>query len=223
MAKKVYLSPSTQEDNIGAGNYGTEEIRMNQITDVVAYHLTRLGIVVYRNDPHMTLRRVVEDSNNKDVDFHLAIHSNAGGGRGCEVFCYKAGEAGEAEAWKIYHELSAITPTADRGVKQGYNYYGDGIHMYEVAYTNAIAVLVEVEFHDNVGGATWIVNNIEQIGIALAKGVLSSLGMSYVPLSPPTSKTFYRVMCGSFAKRENAEKRVEELKKAGFESTIMEV
>jgi len=99
----------------------------------------------------------------------------------------------------------------------------DGIHMYEVAYTNAIAVLVEVEFHDNVNGATWIVNNIEQIGIALAKGVLSSLGISYVHLSPPTSKTFYRVMCGSFAKRENAEKRVEELKKAGFESTIMEV
>jgi N-acetylmuramoyl-L-alanine amidase len=223
MAKTVYLSPSTQEDNIGAGNYGTEEIRMNQITNVVAYHLTRHGIVVYRNDPNMSLRRVVEDSNNKDVDFHLAIHSNAGGGRGCEVFCYKAGEAGETEAWKIYNELSAITPTADRGVKQGYNYYGDGIHMYEVSYTDAIAVLVEVEFHDNVIGANWISSNIEPIGIALAKGVLSSLGMSYVPLSPPTSNTFYRVMCGSFAKRENAEKRVEELKKSGYESTIMEV
>lgn len=223
MAKKVYLSPSTQEDNIGAGNYGTEELRMNQITNVVAYHLIRHGIVVYRNDPNMSLRRVVEDSNNKDPDFHLAIHSNAGGGRGCEAFCYKAGEPGESQAWNIYNELSHITPTGDRGVKQGYNYYGDGIHMYEVAYTNAIAVLVEVDFHDNIDGSTWILSNIEPIGIALAKGVLKSLGLTYLPPKTVASDTLYRVMCGSFAKKENADNRVADLKKAGFESIIMEV
>lgn len=32
---KVYISPSSQEDNRGVGNYGTEEVRMNQIADVV--------------------------------------------------------------------------------------------------------------------------------------------------------------------------------------------
>lgn len=223
MAKKVYLSPSTQEENIGAGNFGSEEVRMNQITNVIAYHLIRHGIVVYRNDPNMSLRRVVEDSNNKDPDFHLAIHSNAGGGRGSEVFCYQAGQVGEQEAWNIYNELSLITPTGDRGVKQAYNYYGNGVHMYEVAYTNAVAVLVEVDFHDNINGANWIISNIEPIGIALTKGVLKGLGMSYVPLKPIVSDTLYRVMCGSFAKKENADRRVADLKKAGFQAIIMEV
>jgi N-acetylmuramoyl-L-alanine amidase len=225
MAKTVYLSPSTQDDNIGKGNYGTEEIRMNQITNVIAYHLNRHGVVVYRNNPSMSLRQVVEDSNNKNPDFHFAIHSNAGGGRGCEVFCYKAGEDGEAQAWGIYNELSLITPTGDRGVKQGFNFYGNGVHMYEVAYTNAIAALVEIAFHDNLDDANWIISNIEPIGIALAKGVLKALGISYVNPNPtpPTSKKLYRVMCGSYGIKENAEKRVAELKKLGIEAVIMEV
>ena len=32
--KSIYLSPSTQENNVGAGSYGTEEQRMNQIMDL---------------------------------------------------------------------------------------------------------------------------------------------------------------------------------------------
>ena len=32
---KVYISPSSQHDNVGVGNYGTEEMRMNQVADRV--------------------------------------------------------------------------------------------------------------------------------------------------------------------------------------------
>ena len=35
MNTSVYLSPSVQENNIGIGNYGTEEKRMNEIADIV--------------------------------------------------------------------------------------------------------------------------------------------------------------------------------------------
>lgn len=218
MAKVVYLSPSTQDDNVGKGNYGTEEIRMNQVANVVAWHLNRHGVVVYRNNPSMSLRQVVEDSNNKNPDIHFAIHSNAGGGRGCEVFCYKAGQVGEQLAWDIYNELAPITPTGDRGVKQGFNFYGQGVHMYEVAYTSAPAALVEIDFHDNIDGANFIINNLENIGIALTKGLLKNMGITYAPYQ---SNILYRVMCGSFKDKVNAEKRVEELKKAGFEAVIM--
>lgn len=31
MSKSVYLSPSIQEGNIGYGDYGTEEERMNEV------------------------------------------------------------------------------------------------------------------------------------------------------------------------------------------------
>ena len=65
MIKSVYLSPSTQENNIGYGDYGTEEERMQQVCDVVQEELLRHGITVFRNTPDMTLNQVVADSNQK--------------------------------------------------------------------------------------------------------------------------------------------------------------
>ena len=181
MAFKVYLSPSTQENNKGLGNYGTEEIRMNQIADVVEKNLKLNGIIVYRNNPAMTLQQVVADSNSEKPDIHFAIHSNSGGGHGCECYCHKFGGKGEKLAQSTYSQVAAITPTSDRGVHQGFNFYGTGKHMYELAYTNAPAALIEVDFHDNPDDAAWIINNIEAIGTALAKGVLSYFGIAYNP------------------------------------------
>jgi len=187
MSKSVYLSPSTQENNIGAGNYGTEESRMNEIADITEKELKRHGVTVYRNTPNMTLTQVVTDSNNKKPDIHFAIHSNAGGGRGCEVFCYKFGCAGEAFARSIYNNLSGLTPTTDRGVFQGYNFYGTGKHMYEVTYTNAPAALVEVDFHDSIEGANFIINNTEKIGVLFAKCILIYFAIPYIYINQPSS------------------------------------
>jgi N-acetylmuramoyl-L-alanine amidase len=221
MAKIVYLSPSTQENNKGVGGYGTEQKRMNQIGDVVERFLKAHGIKVYRNKPSMSLSQVVKDSNSKKPNIHFAIHSNAGGGRGSEVFCYKYGVSGEKLARKVYSRISAITPTSDRGVKQGYNYYGIGKHMYEVTYTTAPAALVEVAFHDSASDAKWIINNIEKIGIALARGVLDYFGIVYkTTTSKSTTKTYYRVVAGSYTHKNNAENQVKKLKKSGFDSFI---
>jgi N-acetylmuramoyl-L-alanine amidase len=217
MSKSVYLSPSTQGDNIGFGNYGTERDRMNQVCNVVERVLKAHGLTVYRNNPNMTLRQIVVDSNSKNPDVHFAIHSNAGGGQGCEVYCYKFGVVGENLARCIYNALSPITPTSDRGVKQGFNFYGTGKHMYEVAYTNAPAALVEIAFHDSATDSTWIINNIESIGIALAKGVLNYFGISYTE----PSNVLYRVMCGSYSIKANADNKVRELKNKGFDAVIM--
>ena len=182
----IYLSPSTQENNKGAGNYGTEEKRMNEIADITEKELKRHGVTVYRNSPNMSLTQVVADSNSKKPDLHFAIHSNAGGGRGCEVFCYKFGSTGEAFAKSIYNNLSALTPTKDRGVFQGYNYYGTGKHMYEVTYTNCPSALVEVDFHDSADGAKWIIDNIERIGVLFAKCILIYFNIPYIYINTPT-------------------------------------
>lgn len=174
MNKTIYLSPSTQEKNIGVGNYGTEEKRMNQVADVTERVLKQHGLVVYRNKPEMTLAQVVTDSNSKKPDIHFAIHSNAGSGnnRGCEVYCHKFGGDGEKLARAVYSEIEPNTPSSDRGVKEGCNHYGKGKPLYELAYTAAPAALIEIAYHDNKDDAVWVINNIEVIGTVIAKGIL---------------------------------------------------
>jgi len=173
MNKSVYLSPSMQENNIGVAGYGTEEIRMNQTADVVEKVLKRHGVTVYRNEPDWTLQKAVEDSNSKKPSLHFAIHSNAGGGRGGEIYAYAPGGEGEKAARAIYSELEPITPTADRGVK----FWSE---LYELRKTDAPAVLVEIAFHDDEDDAKWIIANIEKIGTALAKGVLKYFGIEFI-------------------------------------------
>ena len=173
MCKIVYLSPSLQEHNVGFGDYGTEIQRMNDVADVVQGELNRHGVVTYRNRPEWSLSQVVNDSNEKDPDLYFAIHSNAGGGRGCEVYAYSPGGDGERAAISVYEELEPLTPSQDRGVK-----FNPGL--YELRGTTATAILIEVAFHDNPEDAAWIVNNIEGIGIAIAKGILKYFGISYL-------------------------------------------
>lgn len=196
MGKSVYLSPSLQEHNIGAGDYGTEEFRMNQIADVTQKVLQQHGVTVYRNNPAMTLGQAVADSNAKNPDLHQAIHSNAGNGRarGCTVFCYKFGCAGEPLARNIYAELEPLTPTADHGVHEGKDYYGPGKNMYEVWKTNAPAALVEVAFHDNPDDAEWIETHIEIIGKAIAKADLKTLGIPYQPAQDNTNSKLLQAL-----------------------------
>jgi len=182
--KIVYISPSTQEKNVGVGNYGTEEYRMNLVADVTCSELIRHGVKVYRNKQEMSLSQVVVDSDKHSVDLHQAIHSNAykGTARGCSIYCHKFGGVGEKLARNVYAELEPLTPTKDRGVHEGYNHYGPGKPMYELAQTNAPAALVEVAFHDNTLDAEWIMMHIELIGIGIAKGILKTLGIKYIPL-----------------------------------------
>lgn len=183
---KIYLSPSTQEHNIGTGTYGTEESRMNQIADILQVILIKQGYEVFRNKPEMVLKEVVKDSNSKKADLHLAIHSNATGNgpnskaRGCSVFCHKFQGVGYEFAQSLYSEISKITPVNDRGIGKGEDYFGVGKHLYETAYTSAPAALVEIAFHDNVDDAKWILDNMQLIAESLAKAIDKTLPIKEV-------------------------------------------
>ncbi|HJA35149.1 MAG TPA: N-acetylmuramoyl-L-alanine amidase [Firmicutes bacterium] len=164
----IYLSPSTQENNVGAGSYGTEEQRMNQIMDRIEADLQG-RFTLYRNRPGMTLQQVVADSNAKKPDLHFALHSNAGGGSGAE--CWISAKGGQAEqfAKRLMEEMSALTPGKDRGVKVSTS-------LYEVNKTKAPAVILEVEFHDTPEGAAWIVANEKAIAQACVRAILGYFG-----------------------------------------------
>lgn len=176
----VYLSPSVQDWNVGVGNYGTEEERMNQLADVVQAELERNGLTVARNSPSMTLREVVADSNAVSPRIHVALHSNAynGNARGAEVYAHRFGGNAENLARDIYGYLSDVTPVEDLGVKEGYKMF-NGQGMYELRRTTAPAALAEVSFHDNPADAQFIMDNMQEIGQAIARGILDYFGMPY--------------------------------------------
>jgi N-acetylmuramoyl-L-alanine amidase len=195
---KIYLSPSTQGNNVGAGDYGTESARMNELCDLVENGLIR-NYVLYRNSPSMTLQQVVVDSNAKQPQFHIALHSNGFDGtvRGCEIYCHQFGGNGEKLARAIYKYLEPLTPTSDRGVKEGYQYYGKGKPLYELAYTDASAIIIEVGFHDNIDDANWIEEHMLEISDAIIKGINDVAGISNSNVGQVDYKAKYEALLNS--------------------------
>ena len=162
----VYVSPSLQKANEGAGDYGTEYYRMHQLADILSRILENRGYKVYRSDPEMTLNEAIRDSNAKMPDIHLALHSNASASheaRGPEVIVASQGRA-RTLANDIYNQLRTINPYPGRGVLYD-TYYG------ELRLTKAPANLIEVDFHDNPEGAQWIIDNMNLIAEKIADGV----------------------------------------------------
>lgn len=218
--KTLYLSPSTQENNIGVGDYGTEEFRCNLIADVIEKELVNNGIKIYRNKPDMTLSKIVKESNGYNVDVHLAVHTNAYNklARGAEIYVHEKGGYSESFAKSIYKRIEKMTPVKDRGVKQGKDYYGKGKHIYELANVSCTAALIEISFHDNIDDAKWIVENIENIGINIANGVLEYFG---VEKKNDNESKLYRVMVGSYKNLPNAKNHVKALQDKNIDSCII--
>ena len=172
---KIYLSPSLQEDNIGTGDYGTEQKRMNELCTILSPMLKKYGHTVYRNTPDMTLTKAINDSNNKKVDIHIALHSNGFNGtiQGAEIFHNKGSVKGKKLATDIYKYIESITLTIDRGVKESST-------LGELKYTIAPAVIIEVGFHDNIKDANWIINNIPLIAESITKGINDYAGIKNI-------------------------------------------
>jgi N-acetylmuramoyl-L-alanine amidase len=220
MSKKVYLSPSTQENNVGVSGYGTEENRMNQLCDLVITYLKKGqgDITIYRNKPNMTLAQVAIDSNNNNVDVHVALHSNAGGGDGTESY-YFGGNPPSPEskhlATMLYNAVAPLTVAADNGVKSDRTLYSTGL--YELGHTKAVAALTEIMYHDNVSDVNDYYTKMDQIAKAIAKAIYDYFGISY---NEVTSNIVYRVITGSYNNLENAKLQVARLKEKGFDSFI---
>lgn len=166
----IYLSPSAQEFNIGVGDFGSEEYRMNRIVDIIENKLKNQGYTVYRNNPNNTLRQIVEESNRVSPNIHIALHSNASGsgfeGKGPEIYANRKDTPGERLAQDIYDQIIEIYPNPSKG--RGVLFTNS---LYEIVNTFAPAVLLEVAFHDDEEDANWIIQNEDRIAQAIVDGI----------------------------------------------------
>lgn len=176
---RVYLSPSLQEYNPFI-NGGSEEQIMNLIADAMEPYLTASGIEFLRNEPEMTLGEAIADSNENNVDFHLAIHSNAapesiaGTRQGPVVYYYSTSPYGREMAELIAEQMRQIYPDPNKVQVL------PTVTLRELRRTNAPSALVEVAYHDNYQDANWIKENIQPIARALSKSLAEYFGIPFV-------------------------------------------
>lgn len=176
----IYLSPSTQENNLYVTG-GTEEQYMNLLTDEITPYLRSSGITYSRNTPDMTATSSIRASNAGNYDLHFAIHSNAapegkyGDVRGIDVYYYPGSRLGERAAELIAENLKAIYPLPQL-VRALPN-----TRLGELRLTRAPAVFLELGYHDNREDAQWITSNLPIIGRNLALSLTQLFGLPLVP------------------------------------------
>lgn len=168
---KIYLSPSNQYANTYSYGNTTEMEQCNKIAIAAETALKRCGFTVKRAPKGQSMSTSINESNAFKADVHVCIHTNAGGGKGTNVFVYSNAEANLKYAKPVYNELVKLTGKG-RGIKT----YPE---LAEINQTNAKCVYCECEFHDNVERAKWIVNNTTKLGEAIAKGLCKAFGVTY--------------------------------------------
>ena len=166
---KIYINPSVQYSNMYASNLGNEGQHMNSISKLLVGMLNEYtNLIVYSNNslPGKSLSESVKESNSLNVDYHLSLHSNAGGGKGSEGF-YTKSSYGFTKS--ILDSLQEVLPYSTRGAKYGQD------SLYELKRTTASASLIEILFHDDTAQALFIINNQKEIAEAIFNGIVSYL------------------------------------------------
>ena len=196
---KIYLSASNQTNNI----YNTHaQMSECDVCYLIAqktqdYISSIDGIECKLGGKHDTMVNKVKASNDFKSDYHLCIHTNAGGGKGTEVYIAPK-NINDPIVNKVYQNVAILTPNQDRGIKSG-------LFLYEVKYTNAKCIYIEVEFHDSYGD--WIFENVDEIAYAIA----SSFGQ-VKETNVVNSHNLFKVQLGAFTTLERAERYSKELK-----------
>ncbi len=221
MDKKIYISPSSQQDNVYATGNTNEKAQCKKIAKACASFLKEQGFQVmctYKGDMYSR----VKESNDFGAHMHIAIHTNATAKHnvtgGTQILLYSVDGERKKAGQAVLGELAPITPgkSAERLIAKP--------DFYECRKTNGLAVYCECEFHDTKEGSDFIIKNTAEIGEAIAKGVCNYYGVKIKPQKNNTaekSEVLYVVQTGAFKLKKNAQNHLNELEKAGFKGIIV--
>lgn len=220
MAKKIYLSPSEQPENLYAYGNTNEKVQCRKISAATAEALRRCGFEVI-DTKEETLAGRCRESNQWKADLHVPIHTNAFNGKvtGTRIMCHALSGEGYKAARAVYKALSPITPGLSENISAAPN-------LYEVKHTLAPCVYIEVDFHDVPNVAKWIVEHTADIAEAICKGICNYYGVDYKSAQetkPAESGVIYRVQVGAYSSVENADAMAKKLAAAGFPAMIVKV
>lgn len=221
MSKKIYLSPSNQNANTYAAGNTNEMVQCNRIAVSAVYHLKRHGFDVKKAPQGQDMWTSINESNTWGADLHIPIHTNAFNGAvtgGTLIMLHSTSGNNLKAGQAIFNRLAPITPGSDYSIRANTG-------LAELNSTKAIAVYVECEFHDTAEGATFIINNTDKLGEAIAHGICDYFGVKWCEENETEtdSDSFYRVQVGAYNKKKNAENQLEKLKSEGYDAFVVEV
>lgn len=169
----IYLNPSVQTKNMYINNLGSEAENMRDIAELMYKELKLVSYIdieanIAKNG--LSLSQSVNQSNSRKRHIHFALHSNAGGGQGTEIYTKGSNKTFATTMYESFLELGNFKR---RGVK-------DGTHLYEIKNVKAEHVaLIEFAFHDNLKEAKFIVENKALIANQMAKSILKYIDTYY--------------------------------------------
>ena len=223
MAKKVFISVGHGGTDSGAVANGFKEKDLNLAIALACNDvLTRHGVITAMSrseDVSEKLTARIDECNAFKPDYAVEIHNNAGGGDGVEIFHTLNGGKGKVLAQNIIDEIIAIGQNS-RGLKTKKNSSGKDYFGW-IRLTNAPVCLVECAFLDSKD-IEIIDTPAEQkaMGVAIAKGILKTLGIAFVEEKKPDGK-IYRVQVGAYSVKANAEVMQNKLKADGYDAIIV--
>ena len=179
---KVFIGVGHGGSEPGAVANGLIEKDLNLNTALAIYDvLVAHGITCKLSrtrDEADELTEEIYECNKFNPDLALDIHHNAGGGDGVEVFHHIGGGTSKTLAQNVLNEIVAIGQNS-RGIKTRVNDNGADWYGF-IRQTEAPAVIVECAFLDTKDHE--LVDTPEEnkaMGVAIAKGVLKTLGIAY--------------------------------------------
>ncbi len=187
---RIYISPANHYKKYIIEGY-TEKEQMDKLAPLLVKELEKYqGVEVILTDIYNADRSYTgrpEDARDLGCDIYIALHSNAGGGKGACVFYHPDYPLAKMLALSIVKGLNAICPIeSNRAVqpaiyawsRQKWNF---GELRLPASYGMA-PVLIEHEFHDTLDGARWIIDSLEDIAIADAAAIAEVLGLEKKPM-----------------------------------------
>jgi N-acetylmuramoyl-L-alanine amidase len=197
MEKIVVLDYGHGLPDPGACGCGLEEYKVAaELGSAVKMHLERhnVKVVLTRTGPHSLssardlkqnkredLNKRVAITNTAEADLFVSFHLNSGGGTGYETLCYSIDERVRA-VHDAVAEFLKDNNVKDRGIKVRTD--------LAVLKCKPKAVLLECLFIDNPKDMELMKNPTCFNGLAevIAKGILTAIGIKYVPLKKSEKK-----------------------------------